>query len=76
MTMEELFDILEREYGCILNYGCAARIEFSTKDGRELELPAPMHGNNYTHEEIDFIISVWNEEVEGAIVFTFNGFPN
>lgn len=76
MTMEELFDYLVERYDIKQKYACAACIEFSTSDGRELELPAPMQGNHYTDEEIDFIISVWNEEVEGAIVFTFNGFPN
>ena len=76
MTMEQLFDHLKERYQIKQIYACAACIEFSTSDNRELVLPAPMQGKHYTNDEIKFIFSVWNEEVEDAIVFTFNGFPN
>ena len=76
MTMEDLFDLLAQEYGLKQTYGCAACIEFTTRDARELMLPAPTEGKHYTRDEIVHIISVWNEEVEDAIELTFNGFPH
>jgi len=75
MTMEELFDYLVEKYGFELTYGCVACIEFTTRDGRELTLPAP-YGKQYTSDEIEQIFSIWNEEVEDAIELTFNGLPN
>jgi len=75
MTMEELFDHLEKKYGFKQTFGCVAFIEFTTRDGRELMLPAP-YGKHYTSDEIEHIESVRNEEVEDAIELTFNGFPN
>ena len=75
MTMEELFDHLEKKYGFKQTFGCVAFIEFTTRDGRELTLPAP-YGKHYTPDQLEQIFSIWNEEDTDAIELTFNGFPN
>jgi hypothetical protein len=62
---------LEDQLGAVRGFGCAAGIEFEL-NGYPLMLPPPAnHSDAYAEGELEFIIDVWNGEIDGAITMDF-----